>query len=681
MSAWETVFEERYVSDSVAVMSSLGEEDVLLISPTNSGKTKAIVDMIKKNYASKRILFLTSRIALATFVHSVCSDAGMSFVLYNRVGGTLETYDHLICSMESLHRVIGTRGGGFFAPDYDIVVVDEVTQFLEHLDSPTIEMRRFLWYQIMYWCRRAETKVLLADAYIMPNGSHMQALEAMIPCLHVLRNSYPLHKGHYTLYEDFKVHEEAMMRAFSERKRLVVCSTSKLWVNYVYSKFTALRPQANLVLLTGETKKSEIRRFIEDRNSLDGVDAVLYTSCIGAGVDVLAKGFDACYTLSNSHGPTPNGLKQMMDRFRKVTRFHVYCEPARDTAIYESMATYADMKRIIYTLADETLNIEANIRSLILEARADDAITRMCLTTAEPRGPMDEYVQTTPRSSAVFLEVLAHVLSYKHRCSIAYGAALIAILGETNCEVDANRECSGKNGSAAGPSWKDIMEEVKSMADTHSHLVISTSRSAYPALTETAYSDEDVLKLYKQGTLNKHKQRAFERMFMYVPPGEDETFDQRATAIHRIQSHISSRDVSGALSCNITHYARTTAQLLSLCGYTRPATHEIVLDGDVAWRNRYALCRMSEVDKASLLNYLGVSQLRTQCLHEGVKGGIKFVKSILKIAGLESCVYEKSRRVKCPKTQAPRIRCQVMARGTHSRIDLASGEARGAAYI
>ncbi len=675
MSVWETEFHERYVSHSSEAMECLGLEDTLLISPTNSGKTRAIIEMIKKFYSSKRILFLTSRIALATFIHSVCCDAGMSFVLYNRVGGTLENYDHLVCSMESLYRTIGRKDGGFYAPDYDIVIVDEVTQFLEHIDSSTIVMRRFLWHQIMYWCRREGTKMLFADAYVMAGGPHMVALSLMVPRLHVLRNTYPLHKGHYTLYEDFAVHEKHMLDAFRDRKRLVVCSTSKLWINYVFAQFSSIRPDATIVLLTGETKKSELRAFIEDRNSLDGVAAVLYTSCVGAGVDVLAEGFDQCYTLSNSHGPTPNGLKQMMDRFRKVTKFHVYCEPSRDTAMYETMSTYADMKRIIYSLASETVNIEENIRSLILEAVADDVTTRLCLTTADPRGPMDEFVQSTPRSSAVFLEVMAHVLAYKYRCSIAYGNALLAILNETNCDVVANEE-----GKRTAPSWQKIQQAVTDLANTHQELVVNTARTSFPVLTEAEYPAEKVVELHKIGVLNKHKQRVFERMFMYVPPGEDEDFSERAVAVLKIQSYISSRDVSGALTSNVAHYARVTARLLELCGYTRPSPTEIVLDGEAAFRNREQLCGMSDVDKSALHTYLGVTQLRTSCLYKGVKGGVKFVKSVLKMAGLGSVVYERSRRVKCASTGVGRIRCQVRAKNVEERIMLA-GEEHDAAYI
>jgi Type III restriction enzyme, res subunit/RepB DNA-primase from phage plasmid len=159
----------RYVSDYN--IGNLSQKYVGLHSPTGTGKTTAIVELLR---AHKRVLIVVHRIALANQWKrdmpelTVYNDENfLTKTIYH--DDIYDTTDKLVISMDSLHKLRKVE------KPYDVVVLDEADQSFSHmlLGNTTIRDNRRAVIEALALVVRRTTKVVYASAHLSDLETHL----------------------------------------------------------------------------------------------------------------------------------------------------------------------------------------------------------------------------------------------------------------------------------------------------------------------------------------------------------------------------------------------------------------------------------------------------------------------------------------------------------------------------
>ncbi len=301
-----------------------------------SGKTRVITEVLSSpRWIDKRVLFITSRIIQAYGLEFRMHESGLYVQCYKKAGEIQLTGQRVICSMESLERVLGLV--------FDMLVVDESELHPRQLMSPTVFS--FMTVASVWGELLRNTPVIVAmDA--MPTAKtieHMQAL-AGSRVLRVERNKACMYKRTWHFMqpkpgagvgqevEKARMFEE-VQGVLREGKKLFMYSTSRTVTHELAAHVGKELPEKRLLVLNADTDDATFEAETENPGeSWPKYDAVLGTSriCVAADCSTRDSSGDPVFSKtivwvnSNCVGQTAFDLVQAVARARPTLEVYVY---------------------------------------------------------------------------------------------------------------------------------------------------------------------------------------------------------------------------------------------------------------------------------------------------------------------------------------------------------------------
>lgn len=381
--------------------------NTFICSATDSGKTTWLMEFLKTS-AGSRWLFVTHRIAIAEFIKSKCEQADVPVTYYKDVPGCLDSYTHLICSMESLYRILsdGPNNKKTLRP-YDCVFIDEAMGMFMHMSSPTISERRLLWSMLTKFTTGTHaSRVVFLDAYV--TDFHINA--AMSLCkneLTLVRNLMPkANAAKYYIHQDYKQWLDELKLTVTN-ERIVVVSATKCVIYYLYALLYDYLPLTKRILiLTGDSPRVEIKRFVEQMGDLTEYWVVMYTSVLGAGLDVQTPGYTRVFGYADGTSVDAGSFKQMLDRFRKTLRCDIYASlPTPNVAAtYTSLTIVENVEAMLHDATERSRGLYYQFYRVIQECIAEsfDGVPPVTLEIGA--------------RNTHFARFLANLIAYSYKC-------------------------------------------------------------------------------------------------------------------------------------------------------------------------------------------------------------------------------------------------------------------------
>ena len=286
------------------------------------GKTKAVIDYIKKNPQIKRIGYISFRKTLSASMKKRFNDEGLGFISYldaNAKGQYRKPIsdERWICQVESLHRIDHCS--------VDLLVIDEITQVVKQFFSDTMKQKLNDCFSKFSALIKYSKKVCVMDADI--NRSTYDTLRFISPNsvfrLHHNQYQKPYNVSATTDETDIMRH---IMDALKQDKRIAICSNHNPYkLQAIDERIKKEFPEKKTILYTQQTnRKKEISDTLNDVNTeWLKYDVVLYSPTIQAGLSFEQKHFDYCYGIFNNSSSDDADCCQMIHRIRDVEHIFI----------------------------------------------------------------------------------------------------------------------------------------------------------------------------------------------------------------------------------------------------------------------------------------------------------------------------------------------------------------------
>ena len=291
-----TNLERRYLSDAPL---ELDARVTYVVSPMDTGKTTAIAKYIAA-HENLRVLVLAHRITLARAWKGVLGNLGFTLYL-DQKGGMLEQ-DRLILSLDSIFRT---------CDEYDLVVIDEIQQFIAHLDSATLGAVEGPLNHLASLLQSAK-HVVVADADM--NALTVDTVRRLLEWRAesgfderlILNRFQP--PGKVAWHTQFESLDAFRRERWLAGERLAISCTTRsnatrlglalgdekegdLSARDIYNDMLAARPHAKVLLITNDTITDQaVMAFLHNPDEEAAkYDGLVYSPSMGTGVSVAIR--------------------------------------------------------------------------------------------------------------------------------------------------------------------------------------------------------------------------------------------------------------------------------------------------------------------------------------------------------------------------------------------------------
>ena len=310
------------------------------------GKTRELKAYLTRNFPAgglreRVVRFVTFR---KTFSRSIQREHFGDFELYSDHSGDLDhvRFPRLIVQVESLHRLPMAA-----VPEpVDLLVLDEVESILGQFDSGL--HRNFTAAFAMFeWMLRTAAHVVCMDANL--SDRTLRILELFRgdrpPLFHW--NQYQVAAGDtYRFTSDQAVWLDSLFGALRGGKRLVVPTNSLVEAEALVAQIRGLHPEKEVRIYSSRTPPGQKERHFADVHTYwAGLDVLVYTPTVSAGVSFELPHFDALYGYFTDASCDVETCRQMLGRVRQLaSREHVVCLVGRRNNLPTEVA---DISRLL----------------------------------------------------------------------------------------------------------------------------------------------------------------------------------------------------------------------------------------------------------------------------------------------------------------------------------------------
>ncbi len=299
---------------------------LLVKAPMKLGKTQTLRAHLDAEYPAAGlrppvIRFVTFRQTFSTSL----KERFPEFALYSEVQGDLAAsrYPRLIVQVESLHRIPMPAN----PEPVDLVILDESESILEQFSSG---LHRHLnaAFAMFQWMLRTAVRVICMDANL---GDLTQRTIARIRAQHPVHfhwNRFARAAGDEFLVTTRKGAWLARLhQSLREGQRLVVPTNSLGEAEALEASLRQTFPGKRVALYSSKTLPSEKNRHFADVHThWAGLDVLLYTPTVTAGISFELEHFDALYAYFSDNSCTVETCRQMLARVRNLRlRRHDIC--------------------------------------------------------------------------------------------------------------------------------------------------------------------------------------------------------------------------------------------------------------------------------------------------------------------------------------------------------------------
>jgi len=303
----------RYISD---LLDDLATQRTWVIkSPLATGKTEAIHHYIAK-YQIKRVLMITHSEAL-------CADIAqrLDFTNYQDIPHDLPIHgvDQLVCSLNSLYRLTG-------APAYDLVVLDEAEQAIQHLWGGTMrggDDERA--YTTLTEITTQAGQFIALDAHMTDKVANW--LQSKRGNLTKIQNQYRPKRDDLCFMGTMGATLEAAIRCTQNNPDActVLLSSSRKLTRTLHRYFTSQYGEETVISIHGwNSSEARIREILKNPNkAIQKARIFIASPSVGTGIDIQTEvaGVFGFY----HHRPLiATQIMQQMMRFRNAQQRALY---------------------------------------------------------------------------------------------------------------------------------------------------------------------------------------------------------------------------------------------------------------------------------------------------------------------------------------------------------------------
>ncbi len=350
-------------------------EIVLIRSPKGTGKTTWLKEQIQKHKEAKeRVLLITHRRSLAAslaerldlkcyFTKSV-DESGRT-----RTRRAPPTKRYAVC-VDSLSTRLNPE-----YHHYDVVIIDEVEQVLQHFLADTLQERRrqaLLLFQ-HYLAQSKKVYVLDADlaeltigvlSFICPNKSYDLYI-----------NEWNEQRGVTQIYKSKNQVIGELLSSLESNERCFVCANSKALVlsleEAIPKKVT--QPKRVLAIHADNASHESVQRFLSGLpESAKDYDCIIASPTVGTGIDISfphqEQVFDAVYGIFEARINTHFDIDQQLSRVRHPKSVHVWISPEQ----FRFETNVEAIKQELCTVAKSSFLIEGYSPDGLPKFKTDD---------------------------------------------------------------------------------------------------------------------------------------------------------------------------------------------------------------------------------------------------------------------------------------------------------------------
>lgn len=340
----------RYVSD-VDWQLLVGYTGIVVKSGIGTGKTELALRIIERETQRKpdlRVLVITYRQAL---VANIAKRYGyMTYKDFQGSDRTLITAaPQMVITYDSLYRL------SVDAP-YDVVVIDEVDQFHQHLDGDTMRgVQPARAYQRLLELTRAAGLLVVMDAHACEiTCEWVEAIKGRTSVLR-LKNTFQFDRGDLTLHGHFSTIYRRALAVLEQNNSgyIAIPANTPQEVQIARRLFSDHVPDEQIVAIWGENSESpEMQDVIENINDrLQDIRVLIYSPSLGSGIDIQRRAL-AVFGLFRNRPLSPADMLQMMGRVRRAGERHAWVQTLNGTAETDWQAIYEGIIRTAaYTAA------------------------------------------------------------------------------------------------------------------------------------------------------------------------------------------------------------------------------------------------------------------------------------------------------------------------------------------
>jgi hypothetical protein len=335
-------FNAQYVNEAITFDDLVGRVNVIQ-SPTGSGKTEAVLSIIKRAEEVHqegidadrplRVLVITHRVSL-----SKAAARRLSLELYQDASYWLKSADKLSITLDSLHKLSDDNGA---MPAFDLVIVDEIEQVGFHVGRKSTlgrKARLEAFKALTSVLEKAHTVIGL-DAHagrltagLLASVKQQQAIALGIESAHPVhwwKNEQRPALGRLTMTSgaDGTI-AKGLAHAQAEARRqggapVAIGFDSRKRAEEVHQAAQALGLKP--LLVTANTQDDEqVKAFLANPNEeLGRYDLLLFSPSISTGFDIQAP-TAGVYIISEGYHLRPNDVLQAARRFRRAAMTYVY---------------------------------------------------------------------------------------------------------------------------------------------------------------------------------------------------------------------------------------------------------------------------------------------------------------------------------------------------------------------
>lgn len=245
-------------------------------------------------------------------------------------GYTLPSPYYAICA-DSLGAILDT-----VEHHYDVIVLDEVEQFISHLLSETMrDIRREVLLTLQFYLKQAkEIYALDADLHRVSVNCLGAMLDDKDTEARVLLNTWTPENRQVHLYGSKEQLIGELLESANRKERCFVCTNSKALVNNLTSTLRErLGPAFRLMALTADNAHEPASQlFIRNiKSAVLDYDVVLASPVLGTGIDITfpqgAQMIDAVFGIFEGRINTHFDVDQQLSRVRNPKRVCVWIDP------------------------------------------------------------------------------------------------------------------------------------------------------------------------------------------------------------------------------------------------------------------------------------------------------------------------------------------------------------------
>lgn len=315
------------------VLGRLDHPVIAIKSPIGTGKTEWLINQLQ----GKSVLQISHRRSLVANTAARQNAKGLTIKTYSELDPRSKNLpDSIIITYNSLNKLLRNDR----IRPFDVIVLDEIEQGLAHLVGGTFSGGKgHRIFQLLVRVMREASQVVALDADL--GKLTLDFLKFVRPDdpIHFVHNTFPVYRGHMLIYNTPDRALESALRALKSNYRIAIACDSLARATSVYKMLIARGIRAYCIT-SKNSDLPETQEFLADiNNRIDELQAFVYTSSVGTGVDIQSQ-VDVVFGLFDNRSITPQEQLQLIGRCRKAERFIIGSYPMEGHRVTDCNVIY-----------------------------------------------------------------------------------------------------------------------------------------------------------------------------------------------------------------------------------------------------------------------------------------------------------------------------------------------------